>query len=42
MVHSVNDQALVSMLKDTEGPTVWSDGPRDKYDPVLGSAVTLY
>ena len=21
------------MVKDTDGPTVWPDGPRNKYDP---------
>ena len=35
-VHSVNDTPLVSMVKDTNRPTVWSDGPQNKYDPVLG------
>ena len=24
---------LVSMVKDTNEPTVWSNGPRNKYDP---------
>ena len=35
LVHSVNNTQLVSMVKDTDGPTVWSDGPRKKYDPKL-------
>ena len=35
MVHSVNDAQLVSMWKDTDGPTVWSHGARNKYDPAL-------
>ena len=30
---SVSDTPLVSMVKDTNGSTVWSDGPRNKYDP---------
>ena len=33
MVHSINDCLLVSMVKDTDGPAIWSDGPRNKYDP---------
>ena len=32
MVPLVNDISLVSMVKDTDGPTVWSDGPTNKYD----------
>ena len=28
MIHSVNDSALVSTEKDTDGPTVWCDGPQ--------------
>ena len=35
MVHSVNDTALVLMVKNPGGPTVWSDGPPNKYDQVL-------
>ena len=33
--HSVNDIPLVLPIKDTERSTVWSDGPRNKYDPGL-------
>ena len=33
VVNSVNDTPLVSMLKDSDGPTFWSKGPRNKYDP---------
>ena len=29
MINSVNDAPLVSMVKDTDGPTVGSKGPRD-------------
>ena len=32
MVRSVNDAPLASMVKDTDGSTVWSDGPWNKYD----------
>ena len=32
MVHSVNDISLVSIVKYTDGSTVWTDGPRNKYD----------
>ena len=32
MVCSVNDARLVSMIKDTNGATVWSDVQRNKYD----------
>ena len=24
-----------SMVRDTDGPTVWSDGPQNKYDPTV-------
>ena len=33
MVCSVNDIPLVSMVKDTDEPTVRSDGLCNKYDP---------
>ena len=33
MVHLVNDTLLVSMVKDTDGSTVWPNGSRNKYDP---------
>ena len=33
MAHSVNDNPLVSMEKDTDGPLVWSDEPWNKHDP---------
>ena len=26
---------IFSMVKDTDGPTVWSNGPRYKYDPEI-------
>ena len=29
MTRSENDTPLVSMVKDTDGPTVWSDGPQN-------------
>ena len=32
MAHLVNDTPQVSMVKDTDGPTVWSDGPRNLND----------
>ena len=32
-MHSVNDTPSVSIVKDTDRPSVWSDGPRNKYDP---------
>ena len=35
MAHSVNDILLVSMVKDTDGPAIWSDGPRNRYDPEM-------
>ena len=42
MIHSVNDTPFVSMAKDTDGPTVWSDGPRNKYESGLRSlSVTI-
>ena len=31
----VSDTPLVLMVKYTDGPTVWSDGSRNKYDPGL-------
>ena len=34
MVHSVNDTPSVSMLKDTDEWSVWSDGLQNKHDPV--------
>ena len=34
MVHEVIDVPLLSMGKYTDEPTVWSDGPWYKYDPV--------
>ena len=33
MVYSVNGIPLVSIAKYTDGPTVWSDESRNKYDP---------
>ena len=33
MVHSVNDIQLVSIVKDTNKLSVWSDGHRDKHEP---------
>ena len=41
MVHPVNDTPLVSRVKDTDRPTVWSDGPRNKYDPGVQPALHL-
>ena len=37
IVHSVNDALLIQMIKDSlpTDLTVWSDGPRNKYDPVF-------
>ena len=35
MVSSVSDSQLVSMVKYNDGPTVWPDGLRNKYDPVV-------
>ena len=32
---SANDIRLFSMVKDTDGPTVWSDGPQNKYNPAF-------
>ena len=39
VVHSVIDVSLVSVVKDTEGLTVCSNRPWNKYDPeyILGS-----
>ena len=33
MVSSVNDIPLVSMVKCSDEPTVWSDTSRNKYEP---------
>ena len=33
MAYLVSDILLVSMVEDTDGPIVWSDAPRSKYDP---------
>ena len=32
IIHWVNDTPLASIAKDTDGPTVRSDGQRNKYD----------
>ena len=34
IVRLVSDTPLDSVVKDTDGPIVWSDGSRNKYDPV--------
>ena len=36
MVHSVSDIPLVSMVKDTDGPTVWFDGNTEQVPPKGG------
>ena len=33
LFHSVHDIPLASMVKDTDGPKLWSDGLRNKYVP---------
>ena len=35
MVHSVNNIPLVSMVKDTDESTAWSDGPQNESDTEL-------
>ena len=40
--HRQSQGGLFSMVKDTDGPTVWSEGPRIKYDQIDYACYTLY